>query len=1227
MKPRSRKFAAIPKAVSLALAFGFFFAAALPVRAQNTYTNEQDSLALVDLYNATGGASWTHSDNWLNGPVWTWYGIGGEYETSGNDNVFRVNAISLGEDSLKGTISISLGNLENLQYLDLYNNQLSGTIPSSLGNLESLQSLDLYGNQLGGTIPSSLGNLASLDELLLGDNQLNGTIPSSLGNLTILQNLDLQGNQLSGTIPSTLGNLANLQNLDLGFNQLTGPIPIALSNLSNLLDLGLDGINLGAIPVWVGNLSKLQSISFENDSLIGDIPKWIGNLSNLQFLLLSGNYLSGAIPSSLSDLTSLQMLFLQDNQLSGSMPNWLGNLTDLYELFINNNYLCGTLPLIVSHSADGLWINVSNNRLSGLADYSQQTNVTHLNVSGNFLTPDALFANSANNGFVYSPQANQPIHINEQSGRIALLAPGSNINQVQWNYAGTPAFGLGGNFVTGYFEGTNMMLYSCDITNSFLPGLTIHCTLNAPVDPCFSVFDAFPSLVNSSGKLETTIDKVLTAGLTPVQGVVADSVSEVVMYYPYANTVTFTLPSGAGDNGELFSLDGTQHDKSSLTLSPVTGSTGLQYVAVIYRAPSGVGKASGASDEQISITCADASDATVFADTINLTLERPPVVLVHGMWSNRSVWDAGGFTNALQENGYYTYRADYSADNASTFDPKSNPLGVGAIYVAVNGAIADAHNRGLAATRVDVVAHSLGGLMARSYAQQSGYSSSINYNAGNIRRLVTLGTPHQGSPFGPLLWNNKSEVISLHGLPITLSALFAIAQMPIGTCHRDFDSASTAYADLTACSIPSHAIVGLWSPGGSADYNALASLLFLLFHVTPSSSSLFGSSADNTDLIVEESSQLDGLTNPDLFDEFSGVIHADILGAIPFIGTFVGSPTETSNKAIQDTVMSLLQSTENENHFSSLPAPQIAAPIHQGLPESMQHDEPLANGSIQITAPSSGTVVSNGDSVTITITSQGTDPLQTVMIWIPQIGVDSLSTQLPASVTVKMPTNLPIGSLSILAMARDINGGLLADTLSVSVQDTGSAYGMQVVPATLSLTPSYSISTLEVTGIFSDGDFDITQGSSGTNYATSSGGSGVIQVSANGVVTAVKSGNDSVIVTNGANRSSIPVKVDLSLPIVTSSPHTSYTNASLQAYPNPTSTSETLLYSLPDESSVSITIYDLLGRIVARPVVGEMESGGQHATTFDTQGLPNGLYWCRLAGGGIVQSAKMVIAR
>ena len=127
--------------------------------------------------------------------------------------------------------------------------KLMGNIPAELGNLANLESLDLSGNQLTGDIPPWLGNLAKIHVLYISDNQLTGRIPSELGNLANLWELDLSGNQLTGGIPPELGNLSNLWELYLDRNQLTGGIPSELGNFANLGFLRLSNNQLmGCIP-------------------------------------------------------------------------------------------------------------------------------------------------------------------------------------------------------------------------------------------------------------------------------------------------------------------------------------------------------------------------------------------------------------------------------------------------------------------------------------------------------------------------------------------------------------------------------------------------------------------------------------------------------------------------------------------------------------------------------------------------------------------------------------------------------------------------------------------------------------------------------------------------------------------------------------------------------------------------------------------------------------------
>ena len=298
-----------------------------------------DRAALVALYDATGGSSWTTSTNWkTTEPLSEWHGV----TTDPNG---RVTGLSLSQNMLSGEIPEELGDLANLQWLYLDGNQLSGEIPEELGNLASLQRLYLSQNMLSGEIPEELGDLANLQHLYLYENALSGEIPEELGDLASLQRLYLYENELSGEIPEELGDLASLQHLYLYENELSGEIPEELGNLASLQRLSLSRNMLsGEIPEELGDLANLQYLYLPQNMLSGEIPEELGDLTNLQRLYLSQNMLSGEIPEELGDLTSLQYLYLYENELSGEIPSWLVNLTGLLELSLWSNQLTGTIP-------------------------------------------------------------------------------------------------------------------------------------------------------------------------------------------------------------------------------------------------------------------------------------------------------------------------------------------------------------------------------------------------------------------------------------------------------------------------------------------------------------------------------------------------------------------------------------------------------------------------------------------------------------------------------------------------------------------------------------------------------------------------------------------------------------------------------------------------------------------------------------------------------------------
>ena len=98
-----------------------------------------------------------------------------------------------------------LGNLSNLEILELRNNELTGEFPPELGKLVNLRTLTFFSSELSGEMPPEPGRLARLRSIVLGGNQLSGAIPAEIGYIASLEILQLDRNDLSGALPAELG--------------------------------------------------------------------------------------------------------------------------------------------------------------------------------------------------------------------------------------------------------------------------------------------------------------------------------------------------------------------------------------------------------------------------------------------------------------------------------------------------------------------------------------------------------------------------------------------------------------------------------------------------------------------------------------------------------------------------------------------------------------------------------------------------------------------------------------------------------------------------------------------------------------------------------------------------------------------------------------------------------------------------------------------------------------
>lgn len=81
-----------------------------------------------------------------------------------------------------------------------------------------------------------------------------------------------------------------------------------------------------------------------------------------------------------------------------------------------------------------------------------------------------------------------------------------------------------------------------------------------------------------------------------------------------------------------------------------------------------------------------------------------------------------------------------------------------------------------------------------------------------------------------------------------------------------------------------------------------------------------------------------------------------------------------------------------------------------------------------------------------------------------------------------------------------------------------------------------------------------------------------------------------------------------------------------QNYPNPFNPSTTIAYSLKKSGHVTLTVYDLLGRVVASLVDAE-KPAGEYTMQFNASGLSSGIYIYRIFMNGETFSRKMMLIK
>lgn len=359
--------------------------------------------------------------------------------------------------------------------------------------------------------------------------------------------------------------------------------------------------------------------------------------------------------------------------------------------------------------------------------------------------------------------------------------------------------------------GPTSIVVDISILSDYAQSIGVNCLAHSGQE--ITLVDPVPDLL--AGPQVTSTASDLASKGNSVSGVAADGVTKIVLRIPTAkvgDTLDLTLlndkqgpsssPCGLGEpceDGFLSNLDGSLGG-ASLTTPPSTNINGIPLTFALYTAPADFVRDGNRADATASQRQVFLKASGIPLSTINIV--RPPVVFIHGIWSNPLAWKTLATTLPSQFTAYFV---NYKPTNFESVKPN-------AVFALAQfkGMLDDFKQRSnIAAVQFDVVAHSMGGLIARDMVPDTpNYFTSANYNAGWIHKLITIDSPHAGTELATRLNDSGS----------LCKALFASAGNPVAGAVADLDSTSTGTGLINrlnqgpSATTSAHVIVGQSNP-------------------------------------------------------------------------------------------------------------------------------------------------------------------------------------------------------------------------------------------------------------------------------------------------------------------------------------------------------------------------------------------------------------------------------
>jgi pimeloyl-ACP methyl ester carboxylesterase len=638
-----------------------------------------------------------------------------------------------------------------------------------------------------------------------------------------------------------------------------------------------------------------------------------------------------------------------------------------------------------------------------------------------------------------------------------------------------------------------------------------------PLDIGVSSFDPNPRLLDDDGNRVTikSGDDELTGidrNLRPVKDVVADGATKLLLRVETeANQVTLSLPSTA--DSTLSTLEDQTRSSTAVTVpTRVIGSS--LFAFAVYNAPLDFSNDPNDTRQTRNVTITVSAGGRSVPYTI--TLHRPPVVLVHGYLGGLDTWQT--FEGILNQQGFHAEAVTYPS--TQSFDPERfffDNQTVPALHSGILRVLGNVRARGIAASRVDMVTHSMGGLVARSLVQfQQGklYHQTGNFGQGYFHKLITVGTPHFGTQLANAVDGLKDCTVTLAGgKAVLVGTLIDLGIFVVAPATFELKVGSAAIRHINETPVPSMPIVGIKPPTSNAEGFFRR---FLGTFLIQSLNAIFFT--DQHDLVVQASSQAGG--SPVSPIVVPNVVHSTLFDRLQI------ALAEPESPDVHQRLLQLLHAPVS-SFAPSLPPPREISepPLEIGLACQLLSSEPgkAQVPGIMFTSPSNGTLVRPGETVTLTATPLNNVPIQNVVFFAQGFGLLPQGTS-PFEAQYTAPAN-SLGPQTMVVLASDAQGRLYGDILTLVIQPQARLLSLSVQPQRAVLSHIAGRLQLQVMGNFDDGlQRPLTMASTGTTYQIQHDGT-VITISPDGLITAVANGRDRVTITNSGLRITVPVEV------------------------------------------------------------------------------------------------------